>query len=86
LRTRAVTRWLGPEEAAHHLSVRPDCLARLVRQGRIPRPNYALGPRSPRWDVEALDAAFSGGIVPTDPREAIEAHAKAIIEKGRTGR
>jgi hypothetical protein len=80
LKTRSRDPLAQSEEAAHHLSVRPDCLARLVRQGRIPRPNYALGPRSPRWDVEALDAAFSRGIVPTDPREAIEVHAKAIIE------
>lgn len=52
-------RWLDSRAAARYINVRPDALPRLVRQGRVPLPNYALGPRSPRWDRHAIDAMFS---------------------------
>lgn len=70
-------RWLDPEVTARYISVRVDALSRLVRQGRIPRPDYTLGPRSPRWDRDALDAAFNGGTVTNDLRSAV----RALVEK-----
>ena len=60
---RVEPRWLNAEATAAYLSVRPDALSRLVRQGRIPAPDYRLGERSPRWDRLALDAAFDGHLV-----------------------
>ena len=60
------SRWLDPEATARYISVRVDALPRLVRQGRIPQPDYTLGPRSPRWDRLALDAQFEGGSASTN--------------------
>ncbi len=81
-------RWLSPEAAAAYLDVRVDALPRLVRAGRVPAPDYALGPRSPRYDREALDSAMGDGAASRDPDRLVE----AWIEKqkgqgaGRTAR
>jgi hypothetical protein len=80
------SRWLNPEAAARYISVRVDALARLVRQGRIPKPDYSLGPRSPRWSRDALDAVFDGGTASTDPRIASQASVQKILAQGRTRR
>jgi hypothetical protein len=53
-------RWLSPESAAAYIGVRVDQLPRLLREGKIPRPSYHLGPRRARYDREAIDAVFSG--------------------------
>lgn len=79
-------RWLDADAAATYISVRPDALPRLVRQGRIPKPDYSLGPRSPRWSREALDAVFDGGTASTDPRAASAAVVQKIHEAGRARR
>src|SRR4051812_48517698 len=80
------TRWLDPEAAARYLSVRSAALPRLVRERRIPAPNYILGDRTPRWDRLALDAAFDGGGSSTDADTATKAALDAIIKKGRSRR
>lgn len=36
-------RWLDPAACASYIRVRTDALPRLVRTGRIPKPNYVLG-------------------------------------------
>jgi hypothetical protein len=36
-----------------------DHLKRHVKSGKLPGPSFHLGPKSPRWDREALDAAFN---------------------------
>lgn len=80
-------RWLGPEAAAKYISVRVDALARLVRQNRIPKPNYDLGPRSPRWDRLALDAAFGGGLDSNNVDVVTNAIVQKILaSKGRARR
>lgn len=79
-------RWLDPDAAARYLSVRSNALSRLVRAGRIPAPDYTLGPRSPRWDRLALDAAFDGGAASTDPRIATQAAIEKIRAQGRSRR
>lgn len=79
-------RWLDPEAAARYISVRPDTLQRLVRQGRIPRPDYSLGPRSPRWKREALDAVFDGGTASTNADVASQASVQKILAQGRARR
>jgi hypothetical protein len=73
-------RWLDAEATARYLSVRPDALARLVRSGRIPAPNYQLGVRSPRWDRASLDAAFDGGTASINPRIASQAVVQEILQ------
>lgn len=75
-------RWLDAIETARYICVRPDSLARLVRQGRIPQPNRQLGDRSPRWDRLALDAAFDGGTESTNLTTAVLAY----VEKNRQKR
>lgn len=66
-------RWLAPDKAAEHLDVRVDALPRLVRSGRVPAPDYRLGPRSPRYDREALDKAMGAGVASRNPDQALEA-------------
>jgi hypothetical protein len=79
-------RWMDPEATAKYICVRVDALNRLVKQGRIPRPNYDLGPRSPRWDRQALDAAFEGGSDSTNIDEAVRASVQKILQTGRARR
>ena len=77
-------RWLSPEAAAAYLDVRVDALPRLVRAGRVPAPDYALGPRSPRYDREALDRAMGAGAASNDPDQLLEAYrAKKAAERAR---
>ena len=76
------SRWLNAEEAARYICVRPDAMQRLAKQGRIPKPEYTLGPRSPRWDRLALDSAFDGGTASTDPRAASQAVVQKILQEG----
>ena len=84
--TDAPTRWLDPEATARYISVRVDALPRLVRQGRIPQPDYTLGPRSPRWDRLALDAQFEGGAASTNIEQMVKAGVEKIISQGRARR
>lgn len=53
-------RWLNAEAAARYICVRVEALRRLVRAGKLPEPSRHLGPRTPRYDREAIDAAFEG--------------------------
>lgn len=76
-------RWLTADEAAGYLRLSVDGFRRKVRAGTIPRPSTRLGASSPRWDRDALDAAMSGGIASTDPREAVQALAEAIAATPR---
>jgi hypothetical protein len=51
-------RWFDARDAVQYLGLDDtSVLRRLVKQGRAPAPSYGLGPRSPRWDREALDSA-----------------------------
>lgn len=78
-------RWLDATETAKYICVRPDSLTRLVRQGRIPKPNKQLGDRSPRWDRLALDAAFDGGTASTDHMTVIMANVQKDRQKRKAG-
>jgi len=78
--TDIAPRWLKPDQAAAYIGRHRDELPRLVRAGKIPRPSYHFGPRSPRYDRLALDALFSG--VETDSiQEATDAAVRAIYSK-----
>jgi excisionase family DNA binding protein len=67
-------RWMSPEAAADYLDVRVDALRRLVKAGKLPAPDYRLGPRSPRFDREALDKAMGAGLPSRDPDRLLEAY------------
>jgi predicted site-specific integrase-resolvase len=56
----SIKRWLTPSAAADRLNVYPHELAKLVREGKIPAPSRRLGPKRPRYDLEALDRAMLG--------------------------
>lgn len=81
-------RWLNPADTARYIGVRMDALPRLVRAGKLPEPSRHLGPRSPRYDREAIDDAFAGTTLSADIREAVEAFSRSIMERGplRRGR
>lgn len=77
-------RWLDREALAAHISARVDELPRLLRAGKLPRPSYHLGPRSPRWWSGDVDALF-GRALASAPTGAANL-AKAIIEEARRPR
>lgn len=81
-------RWLDTTETARYLSVNPGALPRLVRDGRIPAPNYQLGPRSPRWHSKTIDKFLLGtindGVGGTSSTNAITA-SRANAEKIHQG-
>jgi hypothetical protein len=66
-------RWLSPHAAANYLDVREDALPRLVKAGRVPAPEYQLGPRMPCYDRLNLDESMIGGLGSPDPDKALEA-------------
>ena len=78
-------RWLDRYACAAYISVRVDELPRLVRRGFLPAPSYHLGPKTPRWDREALDARFAGSVAsPTQAHDlAVQDAVNAILGKGR---
>lgn len=78
-------RWLDREACAAYISVRVDELPRLLRRGLLPSPSYHLGPRCPRWDRDALDARFTGGVAsPAEAHDlAVQDAVNAILGKGR---
>lgn len=73
-------RWLNRRAAANYLSVQPNALKRLVREGRIPEPTYHLGPRSPRWDRVAIDEAF-GLTTKAQQQARADAAIKEVVGK-----
>lgn len=72
-------RWLDRDACAAYISVRVDELPRLQKRGLLPAPSYHLGPRCPRWDREALDARFAGGVA--SRRRGASHLAQAILEE-----
>jgi hypothetical protein len=57
------SRWLDAEAVAKILRVRVSQLPGMVGRGRIPRPSYHLGYRSPRWDRAVLEASTKDSAV-----------------------
>ena len=78
----AEPRWLDAEDAARHLSLRIDAFLRMVRDGRIPPCSRHLGPRTARWEREALDARMRGGTASSDTTEAFRALADKEARSG----
>ena len=53
-------RWLSPKALGHYLGRDPKTLTGLARAGKLPKPTYQLGPKSPRYDRVAVDAMLTG--------------------------
>lgn len=51
-------RWLDRDALARRLCTTTNMLPRFVQQGKLPQPSLHLGPRSPRWDIHAIDAVM----------------------------
>lgn len=77
-------RWLDREATAQYIGVRVDHLPRLRRRGLLPEPSCHLGPRSPRWDRDALDAAFGAPVAsrPRPPRDINDRIAAIAAAEG----
>lgn len=78
-------RWMDSRALAEYLCVQIGRIPRLVREGRIPKPEYFLGPRSPRWDRFALDNNFTNGVISTDAQTASDTNAQRLRTGGRQG-
>jgi predicted DNA-binding transcriptional regulator AlpA len=74
------SRWLNLDELAAYVGVKEHQIRRMVRAGKLPEPSLHLGPRSPRWDREQIDALFTGGKAKSSShvREAVN----AILQEG----
>ena len=81
-------RWLDREALARHISVRVDEVAKLLRAGKLPAPSYHLGPKSPRWDRQAVDALFAGRAASGNPGAVMQDVVQEILKGGtlRPGR
>lgn len=74
-----MTAWLDPAAAAAHLCVPPRRLQALVRKGKLPRPSYHLGPKSPRWDRDKIDSLLAGRQVRDGMQAALEKALNGIV-------
>jgi excisionase family DNA binding protein len=73
------SRWLNLDELAAYVGVKEHQIRRMVRAGKLPEPSLHLGPRSPRWDREQIDALFTGGKAKSsDVRRAVD----EILQEG----
>lgn len=85
--SEASPRWLDRAALARHIGVRVDYLPRLSKGGKLPTPSYHLGPKSPRWDREAVDAMFAGTVAsPVQEHDLAVQEAVNAIINGRKGR
>lgn len=77
-------RWLKPADAAIYIGKPSKKLKALAKAGLLPAPSYHFGPKSPRYDREAIDAMVAGTERAADIDAAI---AGAIeIERNRSPR
>lgn len=74
-------RWLDIHHAAAHVGLTFDAFRRRVKDKKMPQPSHALGPRNPRWDRVALDAAMTGA--PPSARRPLSGALHAILTEGR---
>lgn len=71
-------RWLDRDALADYIGERVDRLPRLQKAGKLPRPTYHLGPRSPRWDRETVDSMLAGEAQSSNVRSVISELAQEI--------
>lgn len=71
-----LVRWLKPSDTAAYIGKPKASLKPLCRAGLLPKPSYHFGPKSPRYDREAIDAMISG----TERVSKIDAAIAGAIE------
>ena len=54
----------------------------MMRAGKLPEPSYHLGPRSPRWDCQEVDAMMAG-TAPSRPENIMRGAIDGIIQEAR---
>lgn len=74
--------WLDRDALAAMICVPVHHVARLVKAGKLPAPSYHLGPRSPRWRGDDIDAMLAGTITSSGAAGL----AQAIRENSRPRR
>jgi predicted DNA-binding transcriptional regulator AlpA len=75
--------WLSAAAAAAYLSCTPAAVRRYARAGRLPKPSYHLGPRSPRWSREQIDSLLHGRQVKDDTEAQFERMIEGIRTRAR---
>lgn len=73
-------RWLDRDALAEYVSIRVDEIPRFTRRGKLPAPSYHLGPRSPRWDRQKVDAAFGGAVASRSPEAMVASVVQEILD------
>lgn len=53
-------RWLKPADTAAYIGKPKGSLKQLAKDGLLPRPSYHFGPKSPRYDRQAIDDMITG--------------------------
>lgn len=76
MRQKVEPRWLDSESTAEYLGVRLSQLPKMLKDGLLPKPNYMLGPRRPRYDRLELDAMFN-----KNNGQSIDAAIESIINE-----
>jgi hypothetical protein len=79
----AAARWLDTSAVADFLMVPVRRVQKLVKQGKLPRPSYHLGPRSPRWDREAIHSLLSGNQATEDAEIIVAGMISGIASCGK---
>ena len=79
-----MTEWLDPAGVMRYLNLRHrSAVNRLVKDGKLPPPSYHLGPRSPRFDRDGIDAVMRGRQAADSMDAALERALAAIRASGK---
>jgi hypothetical protein len=73
---------MSNDTAAKYLDIKVDALKRLVKAGKAPKPDYSLGPKSPRYDKLELDKMFGKAPVST-PQSSVEKWRENFEQKAK---
>lgn len=79
-------RWLDADAAATYVCMERKKFMRAAREGRFPKPSYAISKRMPRWDREELDNHLGTNKKQTEMRDAVDAVVAQIKAKGAARR
>jgi hypothetical protein len=83
-RDRVWPGWMDAAAVAEYLCcTTPAAVRRYARLGRLPKPSYHLGPRSPRWNREQIDSLLVGRQVHDDTAAQIEDWINDIRSRGK---
>jgi hypothetical protein len=72
------TRWLRKKQVAARYTTTPRHVDRMVLDGRLPAPEHPLGPKTPMWDEQKLDAHDRAAVM-RQPRRNTETLEQAEI-------